>query len=103
MDVTDWDRDGDLDIVASAANGRVRVFLNNGSNGKVKFSEGIDPKLPLIEQPRVLMVDINRDGDKDLYLPSTQGSCFIERSFLESGYAEAQQLKFERRDSVTGE
>ena len=43
------------------------------------------------------MADLNGDGDEDLYLPSTQGSVFIERSFLRHGYANAQLLGVEAR------
>jgi hypothetical protein len=53
--------------------------------------------LPPIEQPRVLVADINGDGDDDLFLPSTQGSCFVERSFLKHGYARARLIAVEKR------
>ncbi|MBC8356865.1 MAG: VCBS repeat-containing protein [Planctomycetes bacterium] len=96
VDATDWNRDGWPDVVAGAANGKVRVFLNDGRPNPASFSEGFDPKLPPIAQPRVMMVDINEDGDEDLFLPSTQGSCFVERSFLENGYVEAALLKVEK-------
>ena len=98
VDSTDWNDDGWPDVIASAANGKVRVFLNTKSSGPdARFAEGFDPKLPPIEQPRVLMADINGDGDKDLFLPSTQGSCFIERSFLKHGYAQAKLLALQRK------
>lgn len=97
VDATDWNQDGWVDVIASAANGRVRVFLNNGKTAPPRFAEGFDPKLPPISQPRVLMVDLNGDGDQDLFIPSTQGSCFIERSFLEHGYAEGKLISIDRR------
>lgn len=97
VDVTDFNGDGKLDVLASAANGKVRLFLNRGDKGGAVFGQGIDLQLPLIEQPRVLIADINGDGDDDMYLPSTQGSCFIERSFLEGGYAAATRIALERR------
>jgi hypothetical protein len=73
----------------------VRVFLNTTDDGGVRFADGIDPQLPPISQPRVIMADLNGDGDEDMYLPSTLGACFIERSFLERGYARATILKLE--------
>ena len=81
-------------MIGSAANGRVRVFLNEGDG---RFADGVDPGLPPILQPRVLMADINGDGDEDLFLPSTQGSCFVERSFLRDGYARAELVRVEQR------
>jgi hypothetical protein len=97
VDATDWNGDGRMDIIAGAASGMVRVYLNRGPKGAAaRFDEGIDPGLPPIKQPRVSMVDLNRDGDEDLFLPSTQGSVFIERSFLRHGYAKATLVKVEK-------
>ena len=87
VDSADWNGDGRPDVIASAASGNVRVYLNEGRDVKQRFAEGFDPGLPPIIQPRVIVADIN--GDDDLFLPSTQGSCFVERSFLKSGYAQA--------------
>ncbi len=64
---------------------------------EARFDEGFVPTLPPIPQPRILMADLNGDGDDDLFLPSTQGSCLIERSFLEHGYAQASLLAVERK------
>ena len=97
VETTDWNKDHRPDIIAGAANGRVRLFLNTGKPGVNRFGKGIAPRLPPIMQPRVLMTDLNGDGDVDLFLPSTQGSCFVERSFLKRGYAKATLLKFERK------
>lgn len=95
VDVADWDGDGKPDIIAGAANGTVRVYLNSSKDGKIGFSEGIDPKLPPLKQPRVMMVDLNGDGDEDLYVPSLQGSVWIERSFLKHGYAKTRIVRFD--------
>ncbi len=97
VDATDWNQDGWMDVIGGAANGRVRVFLNNGQNSRMQFAQGFDPELPSITQPRTLAVDLNGDGDDDLFLPSTQGSCFVERSFLKAGYAEGVLIGVERR------
>jgi FG-GAP-like repeat len=97
VDATDWNGDGRMDVIASAASGRVRVLINRAAQGGAPFEEGFDPKLPPIFQPRVIMADINGDGDDDLFLPSTQGACFIERSFLDRGYAEAELVGTERK------
>ncbi len=97
VDATDWNGDERMDIVAGAANGMVRVYLNSGVEGSpAKFDQGTDPGLPPIKQPRVVMVDLNHDGDQDLFLPSTQGSTFIERSFLRHGYAPSHLVQAEK-------
>jgi hypothetical protein len=97
VDATDWNQDGWMDVIGGAANGRVRVFLNNGKQAPPQFAAGIDPGLPSIAQPRTLAVDLNGDGDDDLFLPSTQGSCYVERSFLQAGYAEGALIRVERK------
>lgn len=97
VDRVDWNSDGWPDVIAGAANGRVRVYLNQGADAESRFAPGFDPQLPSIIQPRVLTVDLNGDGDEDLFLPSTQGACFVERSFLKHGYARAKLVSFERR------
>ena len=64
VDATDWNRDGWPDVVASAANGRVQVLLNeaeHAAQGQARFSSGFMPQLPVM-QPRVLMADLNGDG-----------------------------------------
>ena len=84
----DWNQDGQLDVIAGSTNGKVQVFLNSPRDGSTSpFAAGFTPKLPPIMQPRVLLGDLNGDGDDDLYFPSTQGTCFVERSFLNHGYA----------------
>lgn len=89
VDVIDWDLDGHPDVICGAANGRVRVYLNRpGEPPESRFAAGIDPKLPPIVQPRIIPVDLNGDGDVDLFFPSTQGSVWLERSFIRYGYAE---------------
>ncbi len=85
---TDWNQDGRLDVIAGSANGKVQVFLSTtDADAASPFAAGFTPKLPPIMQPRVLLGDLNGDGDDDLYFPSTQGTCFVERSFLNYGYA----------------
>jgi len=95
VDISDWNQDGWPDVIASSANGRVRILLNQHKEHEAPFAAGFDPGLPRIMQPRVLVADINGDGDDDLFLPSTQGACFIERSFLEHGYARSDLLSIE--------
>ncbi len=102
---TDWDQDGRPDVIAGAANGKVQVFLNahrgeaTPRDGRASpFAPGLTPALPPIMQPRVLLGDLNGDGDDDLYFPGTQGTCFVERSFLNQGYARGEIVNDEGRE-----
>jgi hypothetical protein len=92
VEAADWDADGRMDIIAGSSGGLVQVFRNIGKEGEARFAEGFSPALPKIIQPRVMMVDLNGDGDQDLFFPGTQGSCLVERSFVEHGYAEGRVL-----------
>jgi hypothetical protein len=97
VDSADWNGDGKADVVGSGFNAVVRVYLNQSDKGHLKFGEGIDPKLPPIKQPRIVMVDLNRDGDQDLLIIGAQGSILLERSFVEHGYAKGELVKLEQR------
>jgi hypothetical protein len=91
VEAIDWDDDGAMDIIAGSANGKVRVFLNQvrqAPAGSRSFAQGFDPGLPPVVQPRVIAGDLNGDGDVDLFVPGTQGSVWMERSFVRHGYAE---------------
>ena len=93
VDVTDFNGDGKIDVISGSAGGIARVFTNLTAGGVLKFSEGIDAGLPPIKQPRIVMADLNGDGDEDLFIPGTQGSIWIERSFLKHGYVKARVTK----------
>jgi len=83
IDAADWEGDGDVDVIAGSANGRVRLLINRGDG----TFESTTPQLPPIRQPRMSAVDLNRDGDLDLFSPSLDGSAWVERSFIERGYS----------------
>ncbi len=97
---TDWNHDGWMDVIGGAANGRVRVFLNSAGKPERPFGPGLPFQLPPIVQPRVLVADLNADGDDDLFLPSTQGSCLIERLLPAHGYARGVKLAVEKREGT---
>jgi hypothetical protein len=88
----DWDGDGRVDVVGSAASGTVVWYRNLGA-GRFAPAKPIDmPALPY--GPMVSVVDWNQDGDTDLIVGTAYGYfCWFERSFLERGYAKAQRMK----------
>ena len=69
--VSDWDDDGDLDIIIGGFRGKIGVRINEGSKSTMKFS----PKILIVNIPddifketgtSVKYIDWNGDGKKDL-------------------------------------
>jgi len=79
-------------VVGSAASGTVVWYRNLGA-GRFAPAKPIDmPALPY--SPMVSVVDWNQDGDADLIVGTAYGYfCWLERSFLERGYAKAERTK----------
>lgn len=92
----DWNCDGKLDVIAALSSHKIYVFLNEADAGGSRFGE---PMLldVAVKNPIAMLVDLNRDGDDDLVVNGTQGTSFVERSYLERGYAPAQVLKVESK------
>jgi len=90
--VADWDSDGKPDVIGSAAGGAVVVWKNRGRG---RFSEAEPIHIPALPySPMLAVVDWNQDGDQDLIVGTAYGFfCWIERSFLERGYAQAKRLR----------
>jgi hypothetical protein len=99
LDATDWDGDGRIDIVAGSVNHQVNLFLNKGEKGAARFDKRKVLDLPPVLEPGAVAVDMNRDGDTDLFLTSTQGSVLVERSFAEHGYAPSRLIAAESREA----
>ena len=98
--VLDWNRDGLADILLSYASGQIYVLLNQGSaEGAEPFSAGTQLELPPgIGEPKVTVGDWNHDGDDDIMIQDYYYMRFVERSFIEHGYRQAQVLGFETND-----
>ena len=93
IDATDWDSDGHLDVITGSNKSEsVTVYRNKGTASPTgaDFEEGEKPELPGVTQPVPIATDLNGDGGaEDLFLPGTQGSFWVERSFIDDGYAPA--------------
>ena len=106
--VTDWDRDGRLDLLCSLGSKYylLRNVGNSGNSGRPgaasPFASPVALDLPLVPvfgtEVSLAVMDCNGDGDQDLIAASGHNyHCFFERSFLEHGYAPGTVLRLERR------
>lgn len=98
----DWNRDGYPDLIAVPSSGDMQLYLNRGKQGA--NSRFLPPqKFDVPPEPywsAVAVVDWNGDGDDDVMIPT--GYLYFtwaERSFLEHGYAKAELIRTERRDT----
>lgn len=93
---TDWNGDGWDDILAAYASGQSYIILNRAQEGSAVFQNAIALNLPpSFGSPEVHVGDWNRDGDDDLLVQQYGYTRFVERSFMQSGYAEARILRFD--------
>jgi hypothetical protein len=98
----DWDGDGRLDVVAGSDAEHVLVFINRGASDTASPFAPAAP-IPLAQAPYgagapIVAADYNGDGDTDLVIQTAYGyTCFYERSFIRSGYAQATVVELQQR------
>lgn len=90
----DWNKDGRLDVIVSGSSHKIHLLLNEGDNGAAKFGNPVAFDVE-VKGPTAMVTDLNGDGDEDLLVNGTQGTTFVERSFLEHGYVPARVLAIE--------
>ncbi len=104
VQVTDWDGDGWNDLMLAYASGQIYVCHNAESPDRVAFDAPQSINIPeCYGSPWIRVVDWNRDGDDDLILNQYGYSRFVERSFIQHGYAEGNIVDFQRESSLKQE
>ncbi len=94
--LTDWDRDGRVDILL--AQGGIRLYRNVGQGKEQKFQADRELLHQYVPYPHPYTVDWNGDGDEDVLVSSSYSVAYLlERSYLDGGYAEASVVGVERR------
>jgi hypothetical protein len=81
--VTDWNGDGRKDLVVGALDGKVRVYLNEGTEGAPDFrtvqyaqENGADLLVPTGRSSPCLL-DLDGDGCRDLLTGNTEGQLLL--------------------------
>jgi hypothetical protein len=99
--VVDWNRDGLLDVIGASSSSLIRIFVNTSSKpGQVTFAPGqpFNVATAPLNQIGINVVDWNGDGDDDVILATAYSyNTFVERSFLEYGYAQGKIERIESR------
>ena len=82
--VVDWNNDGLKDIVRGAMDGKIRIFLNEGTDTEPVFytcSFAVDPNQKSIDVPSgrssPVIADFNFDGKKDILTGNTEGQLLL--------------------------
>ena len=82
----DWDNDGRKDLIVGAYDGKIHVFLNEGSDGAPDFraesfaqDDGADLLVPSNRSSPVVF-DLDGDGAKDLVVGNTEGQMLFYRN-----------------------
>ncbi|MCZ6705322.1 MAG: FG-GAP-like repeat-containing protein [Bacteroidetes bacterium] len=78
--LVDIDDDGDLDLVIGSELQGLRLFRNNGSRTEAMFEDDgiIDVHVPVLATPE--FVDIDGDGDLDLFTGGVSGGIILYRN-----------------------
>ena len=81
--LADWDNDGARDLILGAFDGKMRVYLNEGTNATPDFlgeiivqAGGADLEVPGYRSSPVVM-DLDGDGRKDLLTGNTDGELLL--------------------------
>ncbi len=96
----DWDADGLPDVLGVSWSGAMEWYRNRGPQAAPQFDPPRPFTLPpsVMYSPRVVVADWNRDGDDDfLVMSSYPWFCWLEGSYVRSGYAHARALVAEKR------
>ncbi len=85
--IADWNEDGLIDLLVGDTNGKISLFLNNGSVGNPQltakgFIKANNNDINVINRAAPVVVDWNNDGKKDLVLGDDAG---YVRLYLNSG------------------
>lgn len=87
--VTDWDRDGDKDLIIGDIDGYLNLYLNTGTDDSPAFSTGTriqaaEENIWVGANSTPFAVDYNNDGIKDLIIGNSEGylSLYQGREFI---------------------
>lgn len=80
--LSDLDQDGDLDLIVGAKNGRIRIYINEGSSEKANFVMESDflQNVWLSMNSKPSVIDLDADGFLDLLVGNFRGKLVFIRN-----------------------
>jgi hypothetical protein len=99
--VADWNQDGLLDLVVGWSGEGINICLNEGTRQVPRFGAKAKVEAPIpIYYPCPSVCDWDGDGDQDLITTCSYGYLyFLDRMFIEQGYANAELVAQETRET----
>jgi hypothetical protein len=86
VSATDWNEDGRMDVIAGSANGRVQVFLSAAAESAA-LCAGLHAEVAANHATARPAGRSQRRRRRRFVFSEHPGACFVERSFLNGGYA----------------
>lgn len=85
VSTADWNDDGWPDLTVGTTDGALRAFVNQGGNG---FGLVPLPWMMQSETKALLWVDLDNDGDDDLFIQEESGRCGLIRNDGPEGFVD---------------
>ena len=96
--ITDWNNDGKFDVICGSSDGRVYIFINEGSSKTPKFGKSVplyvnNKEIKLPNSTSVIALDWDDDGRTDLLVSNKEKNQLGMYLLLNTGTKEKPEFK----------